>query len=319
MSITIRPFTKEDYESANAIRVATRPDYPDTAEVWRAMDAKRDPMYRMERWIAEKEGRPVGYACYEQMPWMFHPRKFMFDISVHPDAQRRGVGGALYSHMLEAMRPEDPLSIRTMAREDESASRRFLESRGFREIDRAWESRLNVDTFDMEPYADEEEKVRAGGIEIHTYRELENTPDHLQKLWVMDMEASKDIPAPPDQPLNPIPYETYIRWFDEKTGLLKDGYFIATDGERYVGVSALWHHDGSDDLYTGFTGVLPDYRRRGIALALKLRAVQYAKDRGVHVIRTDNNARNRPMLSINERLGFQKMPAWLEYLNQLGE
>ena len=67
----------------------------------------------------------------------------------------------------------------------------------------------------------------------------------------------------------------------------------------------------------GFTAVDRDYRAKGIARALKIRGVKLALDRGYHEIRTWNNTRNRPMLRINEAMGFAKQPVWIEFAKQL--
>ena len=60
-----------------------------------------------------------------------------------------------------------------------------------------------------------------------------------------------------------------------------------------------------------------DYRRRGIALALKLHGIAHAKEQGYKKIRTMNESTNRPMLNINERLGFEKRPAWISFAADL--
>jgi GNAT superfamily N-acetyltransferase len=70
-------------------------------------------------------------------------------------------------------------------------------------------------------------------------------------------------------------------------------------------------------LWQGVTGVRRDARGKGIAMALKLRTVRYAIGRGVEHIKTWNDVRNRPMLSINEALGFEKQPAWVAYEKDL--
>ena len=67
-------------------------------------------------------------------------------------------------------------------------------------------------------------------------------------------------------------------------------------------------------LYTGLTGVRRSHRRKGIALALKLRAVDYARRHGIEEVRTWNASTNEGMLGINIRLGFQRQPAWIDFV-----
>jgi RimJ/RimL family protein N-acetyltransferase len=191
---------------------------------------------------------------------------------------------------------------------------RFLAERGFRETQRSWESRLDPAAFDPSPYGDAAAKPAAHGIEIRTLRELEADPQLAEKLhelyWVLD----QDVPSP--DPPTRTTLEQFHKEHFGSPNLLPDGYFIAVDGSEYVGLSALWSSQGNGDLYTGLTGVRREYRRRGIALALKLRGIDYAKRQGAPVIKTWNEINNRAMLSINEALGFVKQPAWIEYVKE---
>lgn len=57
--------------------------------------------------------------------------------------------------------------------------------------------------------------------------------------------------------------------------------------------------------------MLRAYRRQGVALALKLRGIAYAKQHAYTTLRTSVDATNTASLALNERLGFVKQPAWI--------
>jgi acetyltransferase (GNAT) family protein len=49
----------------------------------------------------------------------------------------------------------------------------------------------------------------------------------------------------------------------------------------------------------------PEYRRRGLALLVKLAAAQWAAEAGIERLLTENDEDNVGMLAINERLGYR--------------
>jgi GNAT superfamily N-acetyltransferase len=100
-------------------------------------------------------------------------------------------------------------------------------------------------------------------------------------------------------------------------------FFVAVEGTEggghYVGYT--YHRRFPDDptkLRIAQTGVRKGYRRRGIGLALKLRGIAYARDEGYRLLRTVNESNNRGILEINQRLGFARLPAWLDLLKTFG-
>jgi len=62
------------------------------------------------------------------------------------------------------------------------------------------------------------------------------------------------------------------------------------------------------------TAVHREFQGHGIAAALKLRTIAYARMHGFREIRTFNSSRNEPMLAINTKLGFIRQPAWIDFL-----
>ncbi|MCS6881504.1 MAG: GNAT family N-acetyltransferase [Oscillochloridaceae bacterium] len=317
--LIIREFSgsEADYAAAVAVCNAAFPEYPESVEEWKEHDQRQPPHLKCRRWLAETEGEAVGFASYDQPETMYHPRLFTFFAAVRPERQGQGVGRALYATVTAALAPLDPLRIRAHCRSDYARSMRFLTERGFVEDRREWESRLAVAGFDPAPFAGHVERVLASGIRIVTLRELiEGDPEHRRKLYDLDVTLARDVPSP--EPFTAPSPESFERYVFENRDLLPEGFFVAIDGQRYVGLSALWKSEKEPDtLYTGLTGVRREYRRRGIALALKLCAIEYARRHGIQTLKTWNESSNQGMLSINEALGFVKQPAWVSFVKRL--
>jgi GNAT superfamily N-acetyltransferase len=312
MNVTIRPFEPDDYPAINDILNAIYPEYPGSVEEMQFNDEHRDPKCKRQRLVAERDGQIVGVAEYNQYVSMYHPQRFQVGVEVKPDCQGQGIGSLLFDHLRAALQPFDPLSLRSGVREDMVRGVEFLKHRGFVEDLRNWESRLDVAQFDPAPFAKAEEQVLAQGIEIKTLRELESDPDRNPKLYELNWEVLQDEPSP-EPPTKPS-YEFFLDRLAHNPNLLPDAYFIAVHGNEYVGLSSLWSSQGNQDLYTGDTGVSRSYRRRGVALALKVRGILYAKAHGHPIVKTWNESRNQPILALNGRLGFVRQPAWINFL-----
>ena len=316
---TLRAFAPADYEAVITVNRASYPDYIESLEEWRHWDESWDSTkYFKQRLVAEDRGRVVGWAQLSHMPWSFLADKYRIDVTVLPEQRKRGHGTALHEELLATARTRGAIAVQAAAKESMADGVEFLASRGYRERKRDWESRLFVRKFDFGRFAGADERVVKQGIRITTLAaERERDPEALRKAYELSEDCSRDVPSV--DPPTPRPYEEWMRNVIQAPNHLPDGYFIAIDAAgRYLGVSDLFSsQDDPTFLWQGLTGVRREARGKGIAMALKLRTVRYALDRGVEHIKTWNDVHNKPMLSINEAMGFAKQPAWVSYEKDL--
>lgn len=319
--MTLRPFDPDrDWPALTALENRAEPEYSATEQERRAHDAMREPKIRHHRLVAEQDGALIGVGSVGNQIWSFDPRKFSLDVTVDPERRRQGVGAALYDALLAAIADADPLRLASYVREDRPESVAFAQKRGFVEVLRAWESRLDVAAFDPAPFDDVRRKPEAAGLRLTDFKTLvgEDGEAAYRKLYAMAEEVDPDVPRADGEVPTMPDYDHWRSSLDKSVRFRPEGFFIAVapDGS-YAGVSMLFHPQAARHVDTGLTGVRRAWRRHGIALALKLKAIDYAKALGAPEIRTDNAQQNRAMLSINEALGFVKQPAWIEVAREI--
>ncbi|HRW10328.1 MAG TPA: GNAT family N-acetyltransferase [Caldilineaceae bacterium] len=318
--MTIRPFepTDQEYATRVAIHNAVWPAEPTTIDYMRFRDRVWPQEYFIQRLVAEVNGQIVATANYCETHWSYRPGKYDIRINVHPDHQGQGIGRAIYDHMMAelAKRPGTLTMLTSLTQEDRPAVIRFLTNRGFQQQMRFPSSALAVDQFDPTPFAGAVHRMTTRGIHIATLAELQQRdPDWQAHVWELDCTCTLDEPLP--DAFSPPTLAQYIAEELETPSFLPEAWFMALDGDRYVGMAVLYKDFADPDhLQAGFTAVRREYRRLGIATALKLRAIDFAKQYGAKRITTGNEEHN-PMYQINLRLGFQPLPAKLAFQKEL--
>jgi GNAT superfamily N-acetyltransferase len=268
-------------------------------------------------WVAEEDGRVVGLAEAGHNPWMFRPRKYDLRLEVDAAHRRRGVGGALLARVVDELRARRALCLRAVATEDDAGALGFLTRRGFREVWRQIPSELELAGFDGARFAGAE--ARAGVVITTLAEEMAADRGMLRELY--ELHALCNRLQPELDPITPRPFEEFVAGQIEGPQAMPEAWFLARDpfrgpagGGVLVGMSSLDRlPDEPDTLEPGYTAVHPDHRRRGIALALKLRAVEHARAGGYRALKTHSNAVNTGMLGLNTALGFRPGPAMVTF------
>ncbi len=317
MSIVIRGFnpTDEEYEAVVALHNRVWPSAFSTAETWQHRDKARDFLFQRE--VIEKEGIIVGYGFYAQLPWSYHPRKYWVDANIDPAYERQGIGSMYYDDLTTRLLEKDPIAFSSGTREHKPQSIRFLEKRGFKLVMRELVSKLDVTTFDETNFVGVLDRVRQAGIQLSSVQDLiETDADCIAKLHEAEWMIEQDVPSA--DPTIKQSVESFEKAVIGNPSLPLNAWIIAVDNGQYVGMSMVKRTGNPKKFDTGLTGVLRSHRRMGIATALKLHAIRFAKSEGAEVIQTENEE-NNPMYQLNMQLGFKPQPAWVEFENTLQE
>jgi len=297
-----------------------------TPEMVALQDQQRNPKRYSADFVAEDtDAGVVGVAALSEDDEAWEEGKYWIDVRVHPAFRERGVGSALYAHVVDHLHtqaPTAPQKMVCMIRENRLEARGFAERRGFVLEWKWYELRLKTQGFDVFPYAPVEERVKEAGLELFSLAELMAAdPQAARKLWELDWILIQDVPM--GVAFTKRTFEQWIKAELEDPHLVKEASFAALDPRRedpltgnLVGYSTLKRY-AAGVWVIGMTGVLLAYRGKGVAKALKLRGMRYVQAQGGGEIRTFNDSPNGAMYGMNLALGFQPFPSHLRYVKRL--
>ncbi len=320
MNLELRKFQPTEYERFAQIRTSVFPDHPLSAQELKSFDDNLDKTkYYLQRYSCfnKDNGEIVGLGDIGHMAWMFNPRRFLGRIYVDKDHQSRGVGQYLYDNMIRFLSDLNASEAWAFGKEDMPISLSFLAKRGFKEKFRTWESWLNPAIVSVSQFSHYSEKASTAGVEISTLaHELRDDSECYAKLYTLNQELMADVPLP--EPFTPLPYEQWLAFDMKDPGLIPEAYAIAKHGTQYIGLSTVRHLDKEPrGLYQALTGVRREYRGKGVAFAMKLKVIEYAKKNGYEKIKTENATTNAPMFGINMKLGFKRETGWIAFSKAL--
>jgi mycothiol synthase len=219
----------------------------DLANEWAELDLARDA------WVFELDGSVAGYAS-------FYARggRFSGDGYVHPGFRGRGIGTEILRLTEARAREQEPsvaagerVYLQNASLDDDDCTQRFYRAHGYEPV-RGFRGM----TIDL----DEEPEVPAvPGIEIR----LVDHPGEARAVHEAHQEAFAT-----HWEFRAMPWQD---WEEKRLG--KETFdptlwWVAVAGDEIAGVSICEHKHDPDLGWVDALGVLPAYRRRGIAEAL---------------------------------------------------
>jgi GNAT superfamily N-acetyltransferase len=280
--IVVRPVeSDEDVEAWLGVRRGVLPDESaGTVELFRERaQAHPEHLYLLAELDGELAGSGIAGLSDAAGRGFVAPR-------VLPDVRRRGVGRALLEPLAEHAAG---LGVnRVGAHVDDDGSRTFAERFGFQELDRQVEQVARLGGI-------WERKEIPDGVEVTT---IAARPELLEAAYPLALEGWADFAT---AEAVTISLEDWLR--DEAT--LPEGSFVALADGEIVGYSGVCRHDDDGVAEDGLTVVRRDWRRRGLALALKSRELEWAAANSFREVITWTQQRNAGMRALNEALGYE--------------
>jgi GNAT superfamily N-acetyltransferase len=254
-----------------------------------------------------------------EFPKLENPHASEITLAVHPEHRRRGVGTAIVEKMAERASADGRRTLNTivdvpLGLTAEHASGPFARSTGFEQTLTGHKRLLRLP---LDPVRrDELRATVANAPDAHEYRTMafvspwpeEFLDDHCTLLRVM----STDEPAGDGEREAEHWDASRLRENDELDAAreatvlvavaehLPSGKLVAT---TELGVSS----DAPGEAWQQITVVHPDHRGHRLGLAVKLANLDLLAERApdVRVIQTGNAAVNKPMIAVNEMMGFE--------------
>lgn len=239
-------------------------------------------------------------------------------LIIAPVYRRQGIGDQVYSALLEWADKRNVQRLLTKVYTHQGDGLRFLAQRGFCELGASFHWQLHVAAVQREEWDDPNAMVAAQGLHFTTLNRFPHRglAERLLPIW------NRTRPdQPQDWPYVPYSLRRFAEEILEPTALaLEHSYAIVTADQQIVALMLNIHYNRDQTeqktdqrLFTVYSAVDPDFRRRGLATALKLKLIAQAQAHHIDFLAAENDERNVAMWQINQRLGYRRLADLVVY------
>lgn len=236
-----------------------------------------------------------------------------FFLSVHVDQAHigKGIGSRLASEGERFAKANGCERLTAFVTEADAHGRAFAEKRGYALGRHLFESVMSTDRWTEDEIDRHVRAAQTSGVRFTTLADVGYTEESKRLFFELSDECDLDEPGTVE--FGAQTFEDYERNVFGAPWFQPDGVFLAIADGRWAGIHTIGELKDSDiaDFTVDFTGVRRPFRGRGVATALKMLGVRYAKSKGGTKIMTHNDSRNGPMLAVNTRLGYEPRPGLL--------
>lgn len=256
-------------------------------------------------WVAEMEGKLVGYAVALEQP---SQRSTIYAV-VHPSQRRKGLGSRLLTLTLNRAREVGSRDVLVSANEHNQASNLFLKYHQFQQVGSSGVMKTPA-TIDIPQYEFPE------GLILKRYSDVNEPRILLEALNIcyLDMWGHQHNDHPSEQELRS---PRFLKYYDADDILL-----LFDERDSVVGICSVKsearkdEHGDLADLLDA-PGIIQEHREQGYQRQLVLAAIQHLRRKGIRSVTLEFWGDDENALNIYRELGFEMADHYLAYHKEL--
>tara|TARA_Y100000996_G_scaffold413499_1_gene401876 strand:+ start:3899 stop:4870 length:972 start_codon:yes stop_codon:yes gene_type:complete len=280
----------------------------------------RDKSLIRDRLLLYKNKLLIGVMYYSQGRDQ-NKRTTFFTLNIDPTYNTKQNQELLYKKMLEQIKlfKSNKMLTSIYKHPNYDKLKKFLIDNQFKVVQTNREYICDITKIDLRMHQPLIKKLELEGVRFYDSREdMLDFPNHYKKLEELEWAYSQDFPIPDGIKHTRPPFDHYMKLLNDYYENNYGAHIIAAINGKYIGSTDLEVYAKTEPhkAWTGGLGVLKEFRRRGLATALKIKAIEILLKNGVTEIRTDNEE-NNPMYKINVALGFKPVPFSLDFMKKI--
>ena len=306
-----------------------RQDFPLLAEWFTTLEGASNTAESLNEYYEKTSGRILEQVAEDQAGqvlgfyWAIRdehsPEKAYLNLFVDPNQRKQGVGSQLMRLGIADARSFGATILQVPVMDTDPAFKRFAEGFGFEQKRHSIGMHLDLAQWDDSGYDALIRRLEGEGFEFTSMQALGNTEDAQRQLYQLNNSATLDTPNATQDDGWPN-FEAFQSSVCQQSWYNPAGQKVVIEraSGQFVGMCAISTDESAHTAYNLFTGVTRALRGRGLATAVKVTALRFARDEmQITEVFTHHNDENDPMIAIDRKLGYVQSPGTIFMVKEL--
>ncbi len=287
----------------------TWPQYPMSVEELLKADL-RNKSILSKRYVVLESGKPVGYGSIRQMSPYNQRTQYKIIILTESDYCRKGIGTSLFNHILTENKIGSDAVLSADAYSVYPELLGFYQKSGFHDNWQETPVIVDINNVDLTGLTTMTAQIREQGFEIFALESAQACSERNRELYNLYNKIYETIPSEDDYVYEAPSFENWEQDHILADDVVFDSWFYITYQGEYIGLKEVFFNEAKTELLGGLMGVLPEFRKQGLARLMQLKTIDYAQSLDHKYLRSCTAVSNYPMQKLFQDLGYKQLYVW---------